>query len=178
MLCAKLILTRLSQWPCEVSFVFYSWGDMTQVVMLCWMRPLGSSRQTLLSLQYLGFSCTTSFFSQVEHKRLCGHLFLGVSSDSTLSCVISGTFLNVSEPQFPSRWNEGHSIYTSNYKGGAKRECLAQWSFQSKVTSFQPCTYFFTIPSPFSTWIPWLAELCIVYFLCFPRNTVVLTVYL
>ena len=27
-------------------------------------------------LQYLGFSCTTSFFSQVEHKRLCGHLFL------------------------------------------------------------------------------------------------------
>lgn len=114
------------------------------------MRPLGSSRQTLLSLQYLGFSCTTSFFSQVEHKRLCGHPFLGVSSDSTLSCVISGTFLNISEPQFPSRWNEGHSIYMSNYKGGLNESVWLSEVSKVKLlpSSLAPTSSPFPLPSP------------------------------
>ena len=174
MLCAKLILTQLSQWPCEVSFVFYSWGDMTQVVMLCWMIPSGF-------LQTNPPICNT-WDPVVLHPSLakwstkgfvdpCSWVWVLTPLWAVWFLVLIWTSLNLSV-----EWRSFHLHV--KLQGGAKRECLAQWSFQSKVTSFQPCTYLLTIPSPFSTWIPWLAELRIVYLLCFPRNRVALTVYL
>lgn len=173
MLYAKFILTQLSQWPCEVSFVFYSWGNMTQAVRLCWMIPLGSSRHTLLSLQYLGFILLKPSGAQ----RLCGHLLLECEIWFTLSCVISGTFLNLSELQFPLpiEWRSFHLPVA--LQGGLNESV---WHSEASKVKFLPSCFTPTssLPPPFSHLDPlaWWAVHCL--FPVLPRKRVVFALYL
>lgn len=174
MLYAKFILTQLSQWPCEVSFVFYSWGNMTQAVRLCWMIPLGSSRHTLLSLQYLGFILLKPSGAQKAlwppvagceiwfHSELCD-------------------FWYISEPLWTSvpfsvEWRSFHLPVA--LQGGLNESV---WHSEASKVKFLPSCFTPTsspFPPPSPIWIRWLGELCIVYFLCFPRKRVVFALYL
>ena len=146
MLCAKLILTQLSQWPCEVSFVFYSWGDMTQAVMLCWMIPSGFLQTnppicntwdsvvlhpSLAKWSTKGFVDPCSWCEFWLHSELCDFWYL-------------------SEHLWTSLWNEGHSIYMSNYKGGLNESVWLSEVSKVKLlpSSLAPTCSPFPLPSP------------------------------